>query len=114
MKEQEHFDELSEDEFANAVIVRTVEPDDNDVNSIAITRTEFELCSPEPLRLVVLMHWRARERDGQPCTAEAIWATLTAQGIRGINGDTPVALNEVTEAVGFLVNQGLVPTGGEL
>lgn len=114
MSEQDLFDELSDDEFDNAIIVRANEPDDDIENGITITRTEFELCAPEPLRLVVLMHWRSREQEGQRRTAEAIWGTLTELGMRGSNDEALVRLDEVRAAVDFLLDQGLIVQGGEL
>ncbi|MBB1258308.1 hypothetical protein [Streptomyces alkaliterrae] len=104
-------------DFENALIVRADEPDDDAEDGIRLTRAEFEACSPEPLRLVVLMHWRLRERDGRPLTARAIWADLTAMGMYDIDGVTPVALTQVDEAVRFLTSNGLiatVPDGGDL
>ncbi|MEV7084178.1 hypothetical protein AB0N88_37455 [Streptomyces sp. NPDC093516] len=106
---------LSEDEFADAVLVRADEPDDDRQDGIPISLTEFAACSPEPLRLVVLMHWRFREKDGEPRSAEAIWAALTALGING-DDDEPVTLEQVDSAMAFLISEGLITVtpGGAL
>lgn len=101
------------DTFSNSVFVRADEPEVEAGDGIAISRTDLLLCAPEPLRLVVLMHWRSRKQDGRPRTAEAIWATLTELGMRG-NDEAPVHLDEVRAAVGFLLAQGLIVQGGEL
>ncbi|WP_149561553.1 hypothetical protein [Streptomyces cacaoi] len=95
------------DGFTDTIFERADEPED-DGTGIRITRVEYELCAPDPLRLVVLLHWRVREQDGRPRTAEAIWTTLTELGIHGADDDTPVSLDEVAEAVTFLLQQGLV------
>lgn len=115
MSSQEHLDELSEDEFANAVFVRADEPDDDIQDGIPITRAELQMCAPEPLRLVVLLHWRAREQDGRPRSAEAVWSALTELGMCGDDGET-VRLDEVGKAVAFLLDRGVVTaaSGGEL
>ncbi|MFF9594250.1 hypothetical protein ACF1FX_34595 [Streptomyces sp. NPDC014646] len=106
--------EMSEEDFANAVFVRADEPEDDAADGVTITRDEFCLCAPEPLRLVVLMHWRLREQDGRPRTAGAIYAQLTELGMHGDDG-VPVRLNEVTAAVDFLHSQGVISgAGGEL
>ncbi|MFG3275960.1 hypothetical protein [Streptomyces luteogriseus] len=108
-------DELSEDEFANAVFVRADEPDDDRQDGIPISLTEFAACSPEPLRLVVLMHWRFREKDGKPRSVEAIWTALTALGING-DDDEPVTLEQVNNAMAFLISEGIITVtpGGDL
>ncbi|MFI2620569.1 hypothetical protein [Streptomyces sp. NPDC018584] len=106
MTGQDHFDERAEDEFANAVFVRADEP--NDEAGIGITREELRMCAAAPLRLVVLMHWRLREMEGQPRTAEAIWAKLTELGMYSDDGETPVRLGEVGDAVRFLLSQGVI------
>lgn len=94
---------LSEEDFNNAVFVRAEEPEGN--GGITIARTEFGLCALEPLRLMVLLHWRARAR--------AIWSTLTELGVYSGDGQGPVRLDEVRQAVDFLISEGLV-TGGDL
>jgi hypothetical protein len=100
-------DELSEDEFADAVFVRADEPDDDRQDGVPISLADFAACSPEPLRLVVLMHWRFREKDGKPRSVEAIWAALTALGING-DDEEPVTLEQVDSAMAFLISEGLI------
>lgn len=102
------------DGFENAVFVRADEPAETD--GITITYPEFLLCSPVPLRMMVLLHWRSREQDGQLRTAESIWSTLTDLGVFSSDGESPLALEEVRQAVDFLLAEGLVATavGGVL
>ncbi|GAA2288750.1 hypothetical protein GCM10010145_68680 [Streptomyces ruber] len=91
------------------------EPADPD-GGIPLRFTELQLCSPEPLPLVVLLHWRACEQDGGPRSAESVWSTLTEQGICSYDGETPVSLGEVRQAVDFLLAEGVVTAaaGGDL
>lgn len=100
--------DLPEGGFASAVIVRADEPDDDTGDGIRVTRGEFELCAPDPLRLMVLLHWRGREQDGRPRSAEAIWSALTELGVCSDDGESPVSLEEVRQAVDFLRTEDLV------
>ncbi|MEU0034645.1 hypothetical protein [Streptomyces sp. NPDC006333] len=94
------------DDFENAVFVRVDEPDEPD--GIRITYPEFLLCSPVPLRMMVLLHWRHRERAGEARTAESIWSTLTGLGVLSSDGESPLTVEEVREAVDFLLAERLV------
>ncbi|MEU5314433.1 hypothetical protein [Streptomyces sp. NPDC021562] len=100
---------LSDDDFENAVFVLADEP--REENGVRITAADLQLCAPVPLRLAVLLHWRTREQEGQPCSAEAIWSALTELGMYGDDGMTPVALDDVRAAVQFLLAEGLVAPG---
>jgi hypothetical protein len=110
---RDQVEQLSEDDFDNAVFVLANEPAEE--GGITITPRDLQPCAPEPLRLMVLMHWRIREQDGQPRSAEAIWSTLTEIGVYGSDGETPVALDDVRQAVDFLTAEGLLTAvpGGE-
>ncbi|MDO0929743.1 hypothetical protein QQY24_31970 [Streptomyces sp. TG1A-8] len=92
-------------DFDNAVFVPADEPEEKD--GITVSRTDLNLCAPEPLRLVVLMHWRSREQDGQPRSAEAVWAAISEVGMHGDDGE-PVRLDDVRRAAAFLLREGLV------
>ncbi|WP_331719046.1 hypothetical protein OG985_48685 (plasmid) [Streptomyces sp. NBC_00289] len=102
------------EDFEDAVFVRADEPDETD--GITITYQEFLLCSPVPLCLMVLLHWRDRERDGRPRTADSIWSTLTELGVMDSDGESPLPAEEVRQAVDFLLAEGLVTraVGGAL
>ncbi|MFJ8770201.1 hypothetical protein [Streptomyces clavifer] len=104
-----------DDDFENAVLVRANEPAELVEGGIAITLDEFRLCA-QPLHLVVLMNWRFRAQDGLPRSARNIWAALTARGVRGDDGEGPLLLADVEEALAFLSEHGLVvpAPGGEL
>ncbi|MFJ3229168.1 hypothetical protein ACIPJS_38265 [Streptomyces sp. NPDC086783] len=97
------------DDFENAVYTLANEPEEED--GITITREELALCGPVPLRLMVLMHWRVRQVEGDPCTPEAIWEQFIKQGILAEVGEGPVGLDEVRAAVTFVLEQGLVVAG---
>ncbi|MFD5110353.1 hypothetical protein [Streptomyces cinereoruber] len=99
--------EMAEEDFTNAVFVRAKEPDADIAEGFRLTCEDFRLCASDPLRLMVLMHWRVREADGEPRTAEAIYATMTELGVFG-NDEMPVRLNDVIDAVDFLRNQNVV------
>ncbi|MFC9282775.1 hypothetical protein [Streptomyces collinus] len=100
---------LSDNELDDAVVVLADEPREED--GVRITAADLQLCAPVPLRLVALLHWRTREQEGQPRSAEAIWATLTELGMRGDDGVTLVALDDVHAATQFLRAAGLVAPG---
>jgi hypothetical protein len=106
-------EQTSGEDFDNAVFVLADEPEEE--GGLPITLQEFRLCAPEPMRLMVLVHWRAREQDGEPCSTESIWSKLAEMGVHGSDGETPVRLDEVRQAVEFLLSQGLVTStsGGE-
>ncbi|MGW1305764.1 hypothetical protein ACWD5R_39670 [Streptomyces sp. NPDC002514] len=93
-------------DFENAVFVLADEPEEE--NGITITPSDLQLCAPEPLRLVVLMHWRIREQDGRSRSAEAIWSTLTEIGMCSDDSESAVGLDGVRQAVEFLLGEGLV------
>lgn len=97
---------LSDDDIKNAVFVLADRP--RDKTGVRITASEFQLCAPVPLRMMVLLHWRAREQKEQPRSAEAVWSTLTELGVYGDDGVTPVALHDVQAAVQFLAREDLV------
>ncbi|MFJ4633045.1 hypothetical protein [Streptomyces sp. NPDC088847] len=103
---QLHSQHQPSDDFENAVFVRADEPAETD--GIPITYPEFLLCSPVPLRMVVLLHWRAREKNGQPRTAKLIWSTLTDLGVLSSDGESPLTAEEVRQAVDFLLAERLV------
>lgn len=102
---------VPEEEFHNAVFVPAEEPQQD--GGITITFTDFRLCAPEPLRLVVLMQWRAREQDEQPRSAEVIWSALTEAGVYSSDGQSPLQLDEVRQAVAFLISEGLVTSASD-
>lgn len=107
---EQHGQEPTEAEFWNARIVRGHEPDlDNHCDGVPISLAEAS--RPDPLDLVVLLHWRFRQKDGQTLTTSAIWASLTEQGMIGDDG-TPVALGDVQAAMDRLSADGILPTGG--
>lgn len=103
-----------EDDFENIVIVRADEPPAAPGEGVTITRAEFDLCAAEPVDVVVLLHWRAREMDDRPRTAEAIWETFTELGFHGSDYESPIRLDEVQESIRRLTGQGIIagPTGG--
>ncbi|MEU3978233.1 hypothetical protein [Streptomyces bacillaris] len=72
---------------------------------------DLRLCSTEPLRLVVLMHWRFRTLDGLPCAPEDVWASLTEQRILDADGASPVRLDDVARALAFLDSHGALGEG---
>lgn len=102
----EQAEQLLKEAFESAVFVLADEPEEED--GIPVTLTDFQLCAPEPLRLLVLMHWRVREQDGQLRSAETIWSTLAKMGVHSGDGESPVGLEEVQQAVDFLLAAGLV------
>jgi hypothetical protein len=107
---EQHGPEPTEDEFWSASIVRGYEPDlGDDCDGVPISLAEAS--RPDPLDLVVLLHWKFRQKDGQALTASALWASLTEQGILG-EDDAPVTLASVQAAVDRLSADGLLPTGG--
>ncbi|MFD6297858.1 hypothetical protein ACFWFU_23895 [Streptomyces sp. NPDC060235] len=97
------------DDFENAVYALADEPEEE--NGITITREELALCGSVPLRLMVLMHWRVRQAEGDPCTPEALWKQFTKQGILAEDEEGPVGLDEVRAAVAFVLEQELVVAG---
>ncbi|MFE6023341.1 hypothetical protein ACFQ6O_43855 [Streptomyces sp. NPDC056441] len=107
---EQHGQEPTEAEFWNSPIVRGHEPNlvDN-YDSVPISLAEAS--RPDPMDLVVLLHWRFRRKDGQSLTSSAIWASMTEQG--KLEGDgTPVTLASVQAAMDRLAADGILPTGG--
>ncbi|MCX4581231.1 hypothetical protein OHB41_50705 [Streptomyces sp. NBC_01571] len=78
---------------------------------IPISYEELSVCGQEPLRLVVLLAFRAHELDGQPRDAEALYSFLTNKSMRGDDG-LPVRIDDVRRALDFLHTQDLVTLDG--
>ncbi|MGW6488159.1 hypothetical protein [Streptomyces sp. NPDC055056] len=78
---------------------------------IPISYEELSVCGQEPLRLVVLLAFRAHELDGQPRYAEDLYSFLTNKSMRGDDG-LPVRLEDVRRSLDFLLTQGLVALDG--
>ncbi|HBF80263.1 MAG TPA: hypothetical protein DD420_10165 [Streptomyces sp.] len=98
-----------EDDFGNAVFtVADLPPDIDTSDAITISLDDMRLCGAEPLRLVVLMAWRFRARDGLPCGPEAIWASLTKRGTLDADGMSPLHLDDVTRVLAFLDRSGVL------
>ncbi|MFD5065159.1 hypothetical protein [Streptomyces sp. NPDC058394] len=107
---EQHGQEPTEAEFWNAQIVRGYESDLED-NFDGVPISLAEASRPDPLDLVVLLHWRFRQKDGQALTTSAIWASLTEQGMLG-DDDAPVTLADVQAAMDRLAADGILPMGG--
>ncbi|MER6655235.1 hypothetical protein ABT248_32440 [Streptomyces sp. NPDC000971] len=105
--------QAAEDDFENAVFTVADPPVvTNPADAVDLSFDELRLCGAEPLRLVVLLNWRFRAKDGLPCAPEDIWASLTERGILDVDGESPLLLDDVTRALAFLERNGAL--GGEL
>lgn len=105
---QLHSQHVAEDEFSDDTpFVLADEPlDDHD----GVPITLAEAMRPDPLDLAVLLHWRFRQKDGQPLNALAIWASLTEQGM--LEDDAPVTREGVQAALDRLAGDGTIALGG--
>ncbi|MEU5449959.1 hypothetical protein [Streptomyces californicus] len=97
--------------LAGPAAVRAAEDSFDRSDAVYYSRDDLRLCSAEPLRLVVLMHWRFRMKDGLPCAPEDICASLTEQGILDADGTSPVRLEDVARALAFLDGHGALGGG---
>ncbi|MFD9235683.1 hypothetical protein ACFWB3_10425 [[Kitasatospora] papulosa] len=99
--------QAAEDDFENAVFTVADPPVvTNPADAVDLSFDELRLCGAEPLRLVVLLNWRFRAKDGLPCAPEDIWASLTERGVRDADGERPLLLDDVTRALAFLDRNG--------
>lgn len=99
----------AEDDFENVVFTVADPPVVTDpAKAVKLGFDEMQVCGAEPLRLVVLMAWRIRTKDGLPCAPEDIWAALTEQGILDGDGESPLLLDDVTRVLAFLDHSGFL------